>query len=212
MDDQQIRRIVRDEIARSASSNRFNLNSIPNHTHNGIDSLQIKQENVIPSVSVSGSIEMAQATTYTLNLNSSFTPRNIMAYGAITGTYSGAANRVITTGSAQLTPSFYFQTATDTSVVTGNIEYPFPTTQPDGTSKTVPMQSSAYHSTNRGNVALTYAGISEDHIVDVVFPDPSAIADIRARVTVVGYSRNAVIVSVPYLASGWTIFLNFVIS
>jgi len=212
MDEQTIRKIIREEIARNSSSSRFSVNTIPNHTHNGIDSLAIKAENIVPSVSVSGSIELSQETTYTLNLNASFTPRNIQAYGVITGTYSGAANRIITVGSAQLTPSFYFQASTATSVVTGDIEYPFPTAQPDGTSVVVPMQSSAYHSTNRSSAALTYAGVSEDHLVDVVFPDPSSVADIKARVTVIGYSKTAVIVSVPYLESGWSIFLNFVIT
>lgn len=212
MDENKIRAIVKDEMRRSDSSSRFNFRSIPFHIHDGKGSEQIQANNVIPSVSVSGRISMAQEATYTLNLNASFTPRLITAYGVITGSYSGAANRVFTMGSAQLTPSFYFQTGTDTSVITGNIQYPFPTPQPDGSSQTVPMQSSAYISTNRGNVANTFAGASEDHLVDVVFPDPTSTADIKARVTVIGFSSTSVIVSVPYLESGWEIILDFVIS
>ncbi len=213
MDEQKIRRIIRDEIARTNQSSRFNLESISNHAHTGTDSSpRIRQEDVIPSTSVVGSIEFSQQTTYTINLNASFTPSNVLAYGVVTGTYNGNAIRALTTGSAQLTPTFYLQPATDTSVVVGGPQYPFPTQQPDGSSPTVPAQSSSYISVSRGSDSDLFAGISEDHIVDLVYPNPSSVDDIRARVTVLGFSRNSIIVSVPYLENGWTIFLNFVIT
>lgn len=76
-----VRRIVQQEMAKRDSSARFNLNSIPNHTHNGVDSLQVKEENLIPSVSVSGRITFAQETDYVLNLNANFTPSTVSLYG-----------------------------------------------------------------------------------------------------------------------------------
>lgn len=37
MNDSQIRQIVREEISRSSAGGRFNIQSLPYHTHNGID-------------------------------------------------------------------------------------------------------------------------------------------------------------------------------
>jgi len=111
---------------------------------------------------------------------------------------------VLSIGSAQLTPTFYFQPQTDTSVITGDIQYPF---------QDKPAQSSSYLSITRGSTANnTFAGVSEDHILSVGFPNPSSEADIKARVTVVDFSRTAITLDVPYLASGWEIILNFVVS
>lgn len=205
--EQKIRQIVQEELRKSNGASRFGINSIPNHTHNGVDSLQIKQENIIPSVSVSGSIEMSQATTYRIKLNSSFTPSNILAYGLVTGT-DATTVRAMTIGSAQLTPSFYLQTGTSTTVVTGNIQYPFPTEQPDGSTPSVPMQSSTYLSVEpTGAAGAFHALVSEDHLVSVFYS-----GTIWARATVVGFSRDEIVIDVPYLESGWSIILNFVIT
>ncbi len=197
MDEAKIRQIVQQELARSNSSGRFALNQIPFHTHDGVNSQKIKAENVIPSASVTGSITFAQATTYYLNLNASFTPQNITTYGIVTGTDAGAV-RVLTVGSAQLTPTFYFQPSTSTSVVTGNLQFPF---------NGKPAQSSCYLSVDRGNDAGVFAQVSEDHIVSVGFNSIN-----WARATVVGYTKDAIVIDVPFLESGWEIILNFVIT
>lgn len=212
LQEKDVRRIIQEELKRSAKNARFGYQQTPLHTHNGKDAPQITEDNVVPNPAIVGTIEMAQATNYSIGLNASFTPRNIQVYGVITGTYSANAIRVLTTGSAQLTKGFYLQPGGSTFVVTGDTQYPFPTSQPDGTTPSVPVQSSAYINVSRGNLAHTFAGVSEDHIVDVVYPDPSSVSDIKARVTVVDFSKNEVKVSVPYLEAGWTIFLNYVIT
>lgn len=168
-------------------------------------------DNVVPNGAVTGTIAMAtQGAVYTLNLNSSFTPRQITAYGVVTGTYAGAAIRAITTGSAQLTPAFYFQPGTTKSVITNDKQYPLPTVQPDGTTPSVPAQSSAYLLASRGSLTDIYALTSENHIVSVSgFPTSN---DIHARATVIGFSKSAVLVYVPFLDSGWQINLTFIIS
>lgn len=212
MDENKVRQIVQEEMRRSTNGGRFGLNTIPFHTHDGVNSQKIKAENVIPSASVVGTIEMAtEGATYSLQLNSNFTPQHITAHGVVTGTYSGSAMRVITWGSALLTPSFYFQPVDgQLAVSTGNIQYPFPTTMPNGSKPSVPAQSSSYLAVSRGSVANTFALTSEDHIVSVGgFP---ASSDIYARATVVGYSRNEVLIYVPTLDSGWTIFLTVIVS
>lgn len=212
MTEQQIRQIVQQELQRSNNASRFTVNNIPQHTHDGINSPQIKAESVIPSTSVMGTVEMAtEGAVYSLKLNSNFTPQQIIAHGVVTGTYSGSAMRVITWGTAQLTPSFYFQPVDgQLAVSVGNIQYPFPTTMPDGSKPSVPAQSCSYLAVSRGSVANTFALTSENHIVSVGgFP---ASGDIYARATIVGYNRNEILVYVPTLDAGWTIFLTFIVT
>lgn len=212
MDEQKIRQIVQDELRRGTNGGRFGLNTIPFHTHDGVNSQKIKAENVIPAASVTGTIELAtEGATYSLKLNSNFTPQQIVAHGIVTGTYSGSAMRAITWGTAQLTPSFYFQPVDgQLAVVTGNTQYPFPTEMPNGSKPTVPAQSSSYLAVSRGSVANTFALTSENHIVSISgFPTSG---EIYARATVVGFTRDEVLVYVPTLDAGWTIFLTFVIT
>lgn len=198
--DQRIRQIVREELQRSNNSSRFQLNTIPNHIHNGKDSPQIKAENIIPSTSITGFVSFAQVTTYTINLNASFTPKMITTYGIVTGTYLGNQTRVMTFGTALLTPTFYLQEDTSTVVNTGTLQFPF---------NGKPAQSSSFISVTRGGTSDFYAGVSEDHIVSINFPTTSTI---QARATVVDFSKSAITIDVPNLTSGWEITLNFVIS
>jgi hypothetical protein len=200
MDENKIRRIVQQEIARSNSGSRFKINSIPNHSHNGVDSLQIKEENVIPSTSITGFVSFAQATTYTINLNASFTPKQLQVNGIATGEYSGGQTRVMLVGSAQFTPTFYLQADTDTVVNTGTLQFPF---------NGKPAQSGSFLSVTRGGTSNFYAGVTEDHIVSVNFPTTNTI---QARATVTNFSKTSITIDVPVLTSGWEITLNFVIT
>lgn len=196
--EQKIRQIVRDEILRNQNSSRFGVNSIPNHAHTGTDSSsRIKAEDIIPSTSVTGSITFSSVQEYTIQLNASFTPRNIQAYGVVTGTDGGAV-RCLSVGSAQLTPTFYLQPGSSNFVVTGDIQYPF---------NGKPAQSSAYISMERGSNNDFYALVSEDHIVSIFFN-----GTIWARATVTGFSKTAITIDVPNLESGWSIIMNYVIS
>ena len=54
LNENQIRNIVRSEISRSDSKSRFGVNSIPNHTHDGIDSLPIKEDNIVLTSKLAG--------------------------------------------------------------------------------------------------------------------------------------------------------------
>jgi len=201
MKPEQIRQMIREEITRSQNASRFNgIQSIPGHNHDGVNSPQIKEEHIIPGASITGFVSMAQATTYTINLNASFTPRQITAYGIVTGLYSGNQTRVISFGTALLTPTFYLQADTETVVNTGTLQFPF---------NGKPAQSSSFLSVTRGGTSDFYAGVSEDHILSVNFPSTSTI---QARATIVNFSKTAITVDVPNLTSGWEITLNYVIT
>lgn len=41
LDEKRVRQMIREELARKDSSSRFQLNNIPNHTHNGVDSVPV---------------------------------------------------------------------------------------------------------------------------------------------------------------------------
>lgn len=201
MNETQIRNLIRQEIFRANNSSRFNgVTSVVDHHHNGVDAPKIREENIIPSTSITGFVSFAQATTYTINLNASFTPKMITAYGIVTGSYGGNQTRVMTYGTALLTPSFYLQADTDTVVNTGTLQFPF---------NGKPAQSSSFISVTRGGTSDFYAGVTEDHLVSVNFPTSSTI---QARLTVVDFSKTAITIEVPTLSSGWEITLNFVIS
>lgn len=213
MNEQQIRNIVRQEIQRQSNASQFRLGNVQQHTHNGTDSPLVREENLIPSASITGFVTFAQATTYTIQLNASFTPRSITVYGIATGEYSSNQTRVLSFGTAQLTPTFYLQDPTDadtpdTYVVTGKKQFPFSTS---GSSSGKPAQSSSFLSVTRGGTSNFYAGVSEDHIMSVFLPT-SADSDIKARATITDFSKTAITVDIPILASGWEITLNFVIT
>lgn len=197
-------------MQRANFGERFGYQLVKNHHHTGKDSPQIKAENVIPALSAAGSITFGRTVVYTINLNGNFTPRNILAYGTVTNSSVSASvtRRCQTVGSAQLGPAFNYQPNGNSSVVTGGPQYPFPTLQPDGSSPSVPVQGSSFLSV--GPAGAIYSGVSEHHIVDIF--DGSAISDIQARVTVVDFSKNYIKLYVPYLTSGWRIYVNYVVS
>lgn len=202
LDEKQIRQIVQQELQRSNNASRFTVNSIPQHTHDGINSPQIKQENIIPSVSVSGRITFAQETDYTLNLNASFTPSHISLYGLA---YNGT-ERCMVVGSANLGPSFYFQPGqTTTSVITGNVQYPFIDPNING-GTVVPLQSSMYVYVSNGSTTF-HGQPGEGHIVDVQWS-----GTVYARATITSFNRNAVTFHVDTLVAGWEIYTNIVIT
>lgn len=210
MDEQKIRQIVRQELAQRDASSRFALNSIPNHTHNGVDSLPIKEDNIIPATSITGTITIDQATTYTLNLNASFTPRLVTVDGILTGTYDGNAARVHTVGSALLTPTFYFeenrpdgQAVANTTIDTLDLQFPF-----NGR----PAQESSALWVTRGGTSNFFANASRDHLVSVYYGTNPSTSDDVARVTLTQFSKTSITLEVPVLVSSWTIFLNINVS
>jgi len=203
MDENRIRQIVQQELGRSSNGGRFGLNTIPFHTHDGINSQKIKEENIIPATSISGSITFAQETTYTLYLNSSFTPRSIFCTGNVTG----GSQRYVFTGTAQLGASFFFQPESTTSVRPGGPQYPF--TDPNfpeyGTN--IPMQSCTYFGAESAGGAL-HTLVGNFHIVDIQFP----IGTSHARATVTDFSRDKITIIVDALDSGWEINANFIVT
>lgn len=206
MNETQIRALVRQEIRNSVSTGRFSQNAIQRHIHNGIDSPQLTADNIIPGVSVAGTISMQQEAVYTLNLNGLFTPTSIVVSGVVVDDPDTPTIRAFFYGNAQLGPSFYFQPLTNTSVQTGTLQFPRGT--PEFPNENVPVQHSVYTSTKSDAVAggIFHALADEGHIVDVEY------SGIHARATVTNFSRTAVEITVSDLDSGWAIIGNWVIT
>ncbi len=193
MTEEQVRQIVQSEIQRQNSGARFAMNPSQYHTHDKINSPAIDSNNLIPSVVTSGSVTFQQATSYTFNLNTNFTPSLILAYGiANNGVGAPATIRAHTIGSARLGQGFYLQPKNTTEVVMG------------GPPQQI-IQSSSYISVENGGTfhALT----DEGNIVDVEYG-----GTIYARATVTAFSRTAITINVPFLEAGWQIIVNYVIS
>lgn len=203
MNETDIRRIVQEELRRSNAGSRFGVANIPNHRHNGVDSLQISQSDILPSTSVSGSITFAQQTTYTLHLNASSTPSSILC----TGNATDGTQKYMFVGTAQLGPSFYFQPQTDTSVVPGGPQYPFRDPNHPEYGTNIPMQSCSYYGQESAGGAV-HTLVGNFHIIDIQFPSGTS----HARATVTDFSRSSITVVVDALDGGWKINANFVVT
>lgn len=204
MDDKKIRELVRQEVQRTNSSSRFGLKNIPYHIHNDVDSPAIKQDNIIPSASVSGSITFASEAIYTLYINASATPRSIFC----TGNVVGGTERYSFVGTAQLGPSFYFQPQDSRTVVAGGPQYPFRDPNQPEYGTNIPMQSCSYWGRENADGSGYHTLVGNFHIVDIQYP----VGTSHARATIIDFSKTAVTIAVETLDSGWEINANFVVT
>lgn len=188
MNEDQIRKIVRDEFEKNYKSGSP---KVPRHQHNNVDNAPIKQSDVVPSIRASGSITFAEAKIYTLNINSNPNPTLILCYGTVVNSASSPTFRAHTMGSAQLGQSYYFQPATTSSVNPGPIQQ-F-------------IQSSSYFSVD--STATVHALTDEENLVDVEFP----VGTIHARMTLTGFDRNSITLNVSHLDAGWNIIVNLIV-
>lgn len=205
MNEQQIKRLVSQEIDKRLSASRFNVGPVQRHTHNGVDSPIINFSDVGKSGCVMGLVTFASAKTYILKLNNTFTPSRIDVHGNVVDSASSPTIRALVHGIAILDPSFAFQPESTSSVVTGSVQYPLPTSEfPTGN---VPAQSSSYLSVQNGGTFHVLSG-DVGHIANVEYP----VGTIHARGTVVSFSKSAIYFTVSNLDSGWVMNLNFTIT
>jgi len=192
-------------MRRSQGRGRFGLQQTQLHAHTGNDGTpQIKAENVVPSLSASGSLTMSSEDIYTLQFDSSFTPRQVMAYGNV---IDGGTNRYTFIGTAQLTPSFYFQPSDDRTVVTGGPQYPFTDPNNPQYGNNIPMQSTSYYG-SESNTGARHTLVGNFHIIDIQYP----VGTSHARATIIDFSKTSITIAVETLDSGWEINANFVVT
>lgn len=214
MNEQQIRALVQQEIAKNNQMNRFNLTTTPNHAHTGKgqDGQKINSSDIIPGNTARGLITFATSTKYTLKVN--FNPTSLFVYGnAVHQTGSTIDIRAFIIGDAKFAPSSYLQAPKGSSafnnmstggpLYTGN---PLPNVASNGTYNNTIIQSSAYFSVS-GNASPSgpHAGADQFHLVLVDFSGVLAAAD------VISFSKNAIVISA-VLAAGWSINANYIIT
>lgn len=205
MNEQQIRQIIQDEMRKQNGRTRFGLQQTQFHAHTGNDGTpQLREENIIPSLSASGSITMASEAIYTLQFNSSFTPRSVLATGNVIGS---GTERYTFIGTAQLIPSFYFQESDSRTVITGGPQYPFTDPNNPQYGSNIPMQSCSYYG-SESNTGARHTLVGNFHIIDIQYP----VGTSHARATIIDFSKTSITIAVETLDAGWEINANFVVT
>ncbi len=199
----EMENIAQQVFNRNTSRSQFSPSSTTLHTHNGIDSPQINQEDVLPNTRLSGSITFSQSTIYQIGVN--FNPTSIWFYGeAVNNDGSSPTIRAHCIGNAQLGPSFYLQPSSTTSVVVGG-----PTQNIIQSSSMLLIDSSTTSALFSG-LGTQYnptvrAIVDEGHLVDVEY------GGILARATILSYENGVILIDV-FVASTWQIIGNLVIT
>jgi len=203
MDENKVKKLIEQELNKREAKQRFGRQNVPNHVHDGGESPKIRDLDIDRNPGVIGSVTFSTVgQEYTFRLNMPQTPRMVYCNGIVYDTN----RRILTNGIAYLGKGYYLQPDTSSSVVVGDLPYPAATEQPDGSTKNVPIQGSSWLWADKSNGADYKAAVSENHIVSVGFS-----GTIYARVTVVDFSKDKVVFSVPYLESGYEVIANFLI-
>lgn len=190
--EQQVRAIIRDEMAinfRSGSP------SVPPHTHDGNNNLNVSQSDIIPSTRVGGRIQFSRVAKYTLNIKANANPTLLLCYGIVVDNESSPTIRVQTFGTAELGQSYYYQPLTESAVTPGGPVQPF-------------IQHSTYVSVQAsGANGVFHALADEGNLVDVEYP----VGTIHARLKLISVDNTTMTLEVTHLDSGWTIITNIIV-
>lgn len=193
MTEQDIKRIVQQEIKAQNAASRFGFTQIPRHLHNGVDSPNISQASVIPTTRTIGSVTMAtNDTDYFLGIT--FKPTRVDFFGGALYSAGGYHSQII--GTCFIGAGNHFQPGTTHSVITG------------GVTETNVQGCSSMTSLASGGSTNLVIGASEFHIVDCFYPSSSTI---KARATITGVTADSIIVHTT-LAANWSIVGTWFIS
>lgn len=193
MNEQQIKQLIQQEIHKNQQAQRFNLNSIPRHTHNGVDSPPVNQGDIKPGLRAEGSITFARQTVYKIGVN--FNPTALWVHGNVTGPLG---EKFMIVGNAQIGPSFYLQPSNSNSVVTGGPQQKL-------------IQSNTYFGLDSGGGVHTL--VDEGHIVNVFYG-----GNVLVRATVGDASQNhiydnkSISIYVDTLTTGWAINISWTVT
>ncbi len=177
----EIKAYIDQQIHQSAVQQRFGINAIPRHVHNGTDSPNVSQKDIVPNIRVLGDINMdTNNRVYTLGIT--FNPTSLLFLGACTDT-PVSNNRAIIIGNAQLGKTRLFQASTSSSVTTG------------GALQNLIQASTQFWSIGSG----THVWTSQTYLADI---------NGAARLTVVGYSNTGVQVKCSFISGAWANFVG----
>lgn len=180
---QQIQGIVKNELKKTY----FSYPKLPPHKHDGVDNIKVPESSIVYPHPVNGTITMAEAQTYTLNLtNTGGSPKQVLFYGGALNSVSGIHAMIV--GNAQIGANQQFQTLNSNSVSTGPVV------------ESIIQGSASMVVTNGASVAAQIFN-SQGHIIYAEHPasTPVVIANVKSA------SNSSVVVEVITLASGWQI-------
>lgn len=181
----QIRQIIRDEVKKSF----FTLPKIPPHRHDGVDNININENDVIGNRINTGTITFTSAKEYTIKVN--FVPKSIWCYATV---FNGS-NKFMSIGNA-LFGGVYSSPSTASSV---------------GISTVSPQiyggiaQSCNYFGVDSGGTSHVLA--SQTNIINVFYG-----GTLYARMHVESVTNMGIVLNVSTLVSGWEIDASFVIT
>ncbi len=179
-----VRRIIQDEALKNY---RSGSPSVAPHTHDGNNNLQIKESDLIKSIKVNGTINMAQSTDYILKFgNAKLAPTAVSFIGGAL-TLAGSGKHAMVVGNAQLGVNQQFQPESTTSVIIGPVQ-------------TNIIQGSACILIDDANVNNTVIRNSQGHIVFV----QDIASSIVAQADVISFTNSELRIRTT-LASGWSI-------
>lgn len=181
-----VRRIFREETEKNKNAGSP---IVVRHDHDGSNSPQVSQANIIPLTTVNGTIDMASTGTYYLNMSSiGGSPSSVTFFGG--AKHPGITKQhAMIVGNAQLGVNQQFQPQTTKSV------------QMTGSKVTTIIQGSAFMYINNADLTKNIVGNSQGHIV-YLFDDTGTDLIVA---NIVSYSNSQIKINVITLASGWTI-------
>lgn len=199
--EQQIRKIVQDEINKNYSSGKP---KVPPHKHDSVDNLRIYESDIVASVGVLGLIKFKKNQTYTLYFNT-LNPTRIDFNGFAFDTGATNSNALLV-GTALLSFSYQFQPRSTSSVQQGGIKYPVNSIV-GGLVKPVNQCSSNLYidSTTLSNV---FPHADDNYIANAFSSAGNHIVTMQLG----NLTKNSIDVIVTNLKSGWNVSANFIIS
>lgn len=213
-----MRKIAQEEAEKTYKTNatKYGVAKVPLHKHNGLDSPQISQSNIVPTLRASGSIKLAtDGQQYTINLTGS--PSHILFYGNAVHRTAGTVDvRTQVIGSAELGPSYFFQpestTTTSPSDVIGNVIQSGSYLLVETTTPQVNTSATEGHL-----VQVIYTGsigtkLTDNIVAQITIPNPwTKGLDAGFDYSNKGYGLGYIYLDVD-LATNWEINGNFVVS
>lgn len=192
MEENKIRQIVRDEMNRGTNKSRFELRSIPRHVHDGIDSLNISEDNVI--------LTQKLISQLILNGSETFTLRNVKNVSRITFHGIAYLSPLPTTKKASISGEIIFgQCAQFVGEGSSISVLPLPIVPTDDTgSGPAFVQASNY--VYLDTATLANGGVGSNGFLVYVFAEGSEVA----KVTLDSYRGDALQFTAT-LASDWVL-------
>lgn len=195
MNEQEIRKIVQDEMQKNAYSGSP---IVPKHNHDGVNSPQIRQSNIVNSSAIMGKINFTSNATYTLYFTAT-NPKRLDLNGFAFDT-GATDSSVMVVGTAILGQAWYFQPSSTRSAKQGGTQYPI--------GNSLAQCSANLYVQDGVNPSNTFPHTDQFFLMNAFSASGVHIATMEAR----NLTNSSIDIVITNLASGWNISANFIIT